>query len=737
MLLARDGRVCVADFGLARGERGDDEARGENPGERPLLVHTLTATGAVMGTPLYMSPEQHLGVEVGAASDMFSFSVALFEGLYGARPFAGETMGELAGNVIAGKLVALPRAAVPKWLEAVVRRGLAVEPTRRFPDFAALLVALDRDPARTRRRWLLGLGLGLAAGALGATVQASRGPEVCTGGAAEIAEVWTDAAREGIRGRLAEAGPRVIAGLQGYADAWSAMHGEACLAHQRGEASAALLDARMRCLEQRRQGLAGAIEVLAAADATAVREAPAVVAKLTPLAGCADAEALLREAPLPEDAATAAAVVALQRRLARVKAVADAGRPEQAQQVAAALRREAEAIGHGPTIAAAWLIEGRSAHDATAWPAAREAFAQAFVQATAAGDDALAAEARARQLYEDGVYGDGAATGLAAAPHADALVTRLGERDDLAALMANNVGVLHLIRGETAAARGRFARALALSADDLRTDPLDRAGYLITAAHASEDMSERTGLLEQASTLLVTALGPAHPMTLQVAVARAIQAADPAAAAAVLADSGPHLLAARAHRPEHCVEGLLALGAAYDQLGRTGEAAATLAAAEGCLGGAQAAEDEAPMAAMRLLLRGYRRALTGEDAAAALVDLVAAAVAYAPHVAVPGNVERLAAARLGAARVHLAAGRDAQARPLLEQVVADLSALPAGTEWLRPYLLARARVGLAGVLAREPAGDRARVTALLDAAEAVYRGGADQQANLAAIAALR
>ena len=735
VLLARDGRVCVADFGLARGERGGDEARGENPGERPLLVHTLTATGAVMGTPLYMSPEQHMGAEVGPASDMFSFSVALFEGLYGARPFAGETMGVLAGNVIAGNVVALPPAAVPRWLEAVVRRGLAAEPARRFPDFAALLVALDRDPARTRRRWLLGLGLGIAAGALGATVQASRGPEVCSGGVAEIAEVWTDEARAEIQGRMAEAGPRVIAGLQGYADAWSAMHGEACLAHQRGEASAALLDARMRCLEQRRQGLAGAIEVLAAADATAVREAPAVVAKLTPLAGCADAEALLREVPLPGDAATAAAVEGLQRRLARVKAVADAGRPEQAQQAAAAIRREAEGLGYRPLIAAAWLIEGRAAHDAMAWSAAREAFAQAFVTATAAGDDAIAAEARARQLFDDGVYGGGAAEGLASAPHAEALVVRLGDREDLAALLENNLGVLHLVRGDPAAARVRFMRATALSADEPRTDPIDRAGYLTNAAQVAEDMSERAGLFDQAATLLGASLGPGHPGTLQVATSRAVQAADPASAVATLADKVPYMLAARGYRHVQCVEGLTPLAFAYDELGRSADAIAAWSAAERCLDVAMAPEDEAPAAAFRGLIRGYQGVLA--SSAATLPDLDAAVVAFAPHAAVPGVANNLAAARLGAARVHVATGQDAAARPLLEQVVADLSALPAGTEWLRPYLLARARVGLAGVLARDPAGDRARVTALLDAAEAVYRGGADQQANLAAIAALR
>jgi serine/threonine protein kinase len=92
VLVDSDGRVCVGDFGLAR-QLGESAPASEGAtdvanGRRALEV-TITRTGTVVGTPAYMAPEQHTGSATDARTDQFGFCVALYEALYGERPFGG------------------------------------------------------------------------------------------------------------------------------------------------------------------------------------------------------------------------------------------------------------------------------------------------------------------------------------------------------------------------------------------------------------------------------------------------------------------------------------------------------------------------------------------------------------------------------------------------------------------------------------------------------------------------
>ncbi|MBI2568089.1 MAG: protein kinase [Candidatus Schekmanbacteria bacterium] len=145
-------RVAVTDFGLAR-----DEDREPATGEilpRPVGDETLTVFGEILGTPLYMSPEQARGEAATPRSDVFAFGIVLHEMLTGKVPFDNEH----AGSILRRRAVEAPRLQLPgaippsekepPW-ETVIRTCLDRDPERRYAHAAEVLAALE--PSTTRR----------------------------------------------------------------------------------------------------------------------------------------------------------------------------------------------------------------------------------------------------------------------------------------------------------------------------------------------------------------------------------------------------------------------------------------------------------------------------------------------------------------------------------------------------------------------------------------------------------
>ena len=147
VLVGDDGRIRVTDFGLALDETTER-----------LSSPELSASGTmpIAGTPAYMAPEQHAGANLDSRTDQFSFCVALYEALYGRRPFTGSTRTELAAAVSEGKIASPPVGSrVPRSLHAILARGMSRMPGDRYPTMTELLRALGRDRGRRPRQLAL------------------------------------------------------------------------------------------------------------------------------------------------------------------------------------------------------------------------------------------------------------------------------------------------------------------------------------------------------------------------------------------------------------------------------------------------------------------------------------------------------------------------------------------------------------------------------------------------------
>jgi serine/threonine protein kinase len=151
VVIGDDGRVRVVDFGLARSTSGTDNFKtieSQTPGLRDALAEgpDLLATIGLSGTPAYMSLEQHFGRRSDPRADQFSFCVALWEALFGERPFSGRTAGQIARAIEAGELRSptRPRAElVPRRLRKALERGLAAERVDRWPSMDELLDEIE------------------------------------------------------------------------------------------------------------------------------------------------------------------------------------------------------------------------------------------------------------------------------------------------------------------------------------------------------------------------------------------------------------------------------------------------------------------------------------------------------------------------------------------------------------------------------------------------------------------
>jgi eukaryotic-like serine/threonine-protein kinase len=248
----------------------------------------------VMATPAYMAAEQHTGGTVDARTDQFSFCVALYEALYGERPFCRDSPDQLSADVLSGEIrSATQGVGAPSWLRDAVLKGMCVDPSDRHPTMEALLRVLARRPRATGGRVALALAvIAISAGGVSCGQRSARPERMCQAAEPLIAARWDAAQKQAVHQAFAatklpyaeDTWRTVERTLDSYSNRWATTHTEACEAtHVTGTQSGELLDLRMSCLEERRLELDALVNVFRTADRSVVEKAVAATTALTPV----------------------------------------------------------------------------------------------------------------------------------------------------------------------------------------------------------------------------------------------------------------------------------------------------------------------------------------------------------------------------------------------------------------------------------------------------------------------
>ena len=398
---------------------GSLEAVSEAPASRHstsspgLLDLTITQHGQILGTPRFMAPEQHLGRTADARSDQFSFCLSLYEALYGEFPFEGK--GEAyAANVTRGRLRNAPAGSdVPRWIRAVLLRGLSVAQADRYPSMDELLAALRKDPAAARRRWFAvagGAALLLGAGLAVRHVRPTEAP--CRGAERKLAGVWDDARKLAVRSAFSATGAagaedaftRASAALDDYSRRWVTMHTDACEATQvRGEQSAEMLDLRVQCLNEDLEELRAQVDVFAHADASAVAKAVQASRALPRIQACADAASLRAPIRPPSDEATRTRVDAVRSAIAQAKAQQRSGSYGSALSIATKAAADATSLAYRPVEAEALYVLADVQDDEGDYATSERTFRKSFAAALAGHHEVQAARALTALVAEVGL----------------------------------------------------------------------------------------------------------------------------------------------------------------------------------------------------------------------------------------------------------------------------------------------------------------------------------------------
>lgn len=736
VMIDATGRACVLDFGLVRAtpERtGTIDLAAASSQSLPLRN---TDEPEVLGTPAYLAPERWCGQPAEAASDQFSFCVALYDALFGLPPFAGNDILQLAHSISTGQLRPPPRNhGVPSRVVAAVMRGLRTDPRERHPSMDVLLAALAPRRGRTTRVIAAVAVLALAAGAAGlAVVPEPAAAAPCADSSAVLGRVWGPAQRNAVATALRDAAPhyaavlwpRVADKLDRFANAWVEIHRETCLAARTSRDNEVLAEPQRRCLDRRLDALDETVKALSVADMDMAPRALGAAGELVPPGACRDLAFLKAQPPAPDDPEIATRVADLRRRMARAEALARLGRVHDAVDQAAEIDGAAEELGHAPVRAEASLLRGRlSLNTSEETGQEIEWLTRALRTGLESRVDAVAAEAVALRLVAVGRRPELVERALADEPLALALTARGSAPEVLHGLVLHNLGVAHLTRHNRAEARRYFSEALSVRQIALHSGHRDVGYSLLELAAVTEPGAARDDLLARALEIFDAELGVVHPTTIEARIT-ASQLAEPGEAWRILQNT---CVALERHSPDDLARRtrcLFHLGRAATELGDDDDAASAFrAAAE--LSEASGARLFGPEAT---LLAGYRGLAGAADDDATVINHLQATLGRLPDA--HWSAAEVAELRLVLGQNLLAHGRPGDARSALAGAVADLTALAGDDPHWAPRLARAHRTLAEALLTGSPAGTAA-ARPHIQAAVAFYRdAGASFARQLAA-----
>ncbi len=535
VMIGSDDRVRVMDFGLVRtadalGTAEDDAARVESSDFFGIDASgDRTVAGVVMGTLHYMAPEQHRGEAVGPAADQYAFCVALYEGLFGVRPFSGKD----APSVARAKERGVPDkpapagTSVPAWLRAAVLRGLEPSPAARWPSMEGLLAALEHGRTRSRRRRVMASVLVVAAGASAVfaihEIGERRRAAACEAEGQTVYEHWNDESRASLRAGLAATAvsyagvtaDKLMPWLDRHAEAWAQATTEACV--RANVASSWDVDTYERaqwCLAELRMAHAALIDALSQTDATGVRGAVTAAAGFPSESACLDTDRL-RRMPAPPAPEIRSAVDEVRAELSRASGMRAAGRYDVALSTAEAALQRAKELQWSPLIASTELEVGLALGQMGRHDEQEHALERAYFTAANAGEIEVAAVASVELTHCVGYWLVRKEDGLRWAQHAEVALREGWDREGLIEARLSSVrAAIHLRSAEFEDSKVLHEKSLALRESALGLNHPDVAlalGSLANSVQSLGNYQEGIELHERALSIAEAALGPEHP----------------------------------------------------------------------------------------------------------------------------------------------------------------------------------------------------------------------------------